>query len=84
LTSFLDWANAGLSGLPWAMLLVEADDGRHFVSVAEREAASQRDAWRSHPDVAAHLGPCRARYEEFRGADYSLVASVGVVGLLFC
>jgi hypothetical protein len=73
-----------LSGLRWAVVMAEADGGRHFVSVAEWEAASQRDSSLSHPDLAAQLGPCRARYEEFRGADYSLVASVGVVGLLFC
>jgi hypothetical protein len=76
--------HAELSGLRWAMLLAEAEDSRHFVSVAEWEAAPHRDSRRSHPDLAAQLGRCRARYEEFRGADYSLVASVGVVGFLFC
>jgi heme-degrading monooxygenase HmoA len=76
-TDFLEWTSHTVSGLRWAMLLRDGDDSRHFISMAEWETPAQRDAWRNHPGFAAHLGPCRTLCDEFRGADYALVASVG-------
>jgi heme-degrading monooxygenase HmoA len=74
---FLEWTAGAAPGLHRALLLVDNQDGRHFVSVAEWESKANRDAWRAHADFPAHLAACRALCEEFRGADYSLVAAVG-------
>jgi heme-degrading monooxygenase HmoA len=74
---FLDWTTEEVAGLRWALLLSEGEGTRHFVSVAEWDSPAHRDAWRTHPDFARHLGPCRALCEESRGADYSLVAAAG-------
>ena len=78
-TSFLEWSHAEQPGLRRAVLLRDSEDARHFISVAEWDSPASRDGWRAHPDFAAHLGPCRALCDEFRGADYEVAASVGAV-----
>ena len=74
---FLEWTNTENTGLRWAILLRDGDDDSHFVSLAEWETDSQRDAWRNHVDFAKQVGRCRALCDEFRGFDYARAASVG-------
>ena len=76
-SAFLDWTKREAPGLGWAMLLRDEADPRHFVSMAHWEHPAQRDAWRSHPDFAAHLASCRQLCDDFRAADYTLVAAAG-------
>jgi heme-degrading monooxygenase HmoA len=73
---FLDWTDTECTGLRWAVLLRDGDDRRHVLSLANWDTPAERDAWRSHPDFPAYLGACRALCEEFRAADYELVALI--------
>jgi heme-degrading monooxygenase HmoA len=75
-SKFLASTTATVPGLHWAVLLADTQDSRHFVSVAEWDSAAQREAWRAQPHFPAQMGACRELCEEFRGADYSLAASV--------
>ena len=75
-SAFLDSTTRSVPGLHRAILLADAQGGRLFVSVAEWDNEAQRAAWRAQPDFPTALAACRELCEEFRGADYSLVAAV--------
>ncbi len=72
---FLGWTRAQMPGLRWAMLIKDADDRRHFISLAGWESLEALLAWRSLPEFAEKLGACRALCDEFRGSNYQLIAT---------
>lgn len=74
--AFLDWTLEAAPGLRLARLFNDADNPRHFISLAEWCCPTHRAAWKAHPDFAAHLMACRQLCTDFHGADYAMTASV--------
>ena len=75
-TDFLKWTRDSAKGLGSASLIRASDNPRHFISFAEWDSPDSLKAWRSLPDFALKLGPCRALCDEFNGTDYTLAATV--------
>ena len=72
----LTWTRASAPGLRWAMLIRDAAEIRHFISVAGWASAEQRRNWKSLPEFAEKFGACRALCDAFQGSDYQLTATV--------
>ena len=72
---FLGWTRAEAPGLRWAMLVRDAADSRHFVSMAEWESQEALLAWRSMPAFVPNFTACRALCEDFQGSNYQLIAT---------
>jgi heme-degrading monooxygenase HmoA len=75
-SAFLESTAAAVPGFRWALLLADGENPRHFISVAGWDSVARRQAWRAQPSFPNLLRTCRELCEEFRGADYSLVAAV--------
>jgi heme-degrading monooxygenase HmoA len=75
-TEFLGWTRAAAPGLRWARLIQDADNARHFISFASWDSQEALRSWRSLPEFAARLGACRALCDDFRGGDYTVVATL--------
>ena len=73
---FLGWTRESASDLQWAILIKDAGDARHFVSMAGWNSLSALQAWRNHPIFAEKFGACRALCDEFQGSNYRLTAAI--------
>lgn len=73
---FLEWTRASTRGLLSAELIQDSDEPHHFVSFACWESSDAIKAWRALPDFAGRLGACRLLCEDFRGSNFTVVASV--------
>jgi len=58
------------------MLVRDAADARHFISLAAWESQDALKAWRSHPAFPDKMGACRSLCEDFKGSNYQLAATV--------
>ena len=72
---FLAWTRKEAPGLRGAMLMQDAGDGRHFVSIAAWENLEELQAWRALPGFAERMSACRELCEDFRGSNYELTAT---------
>jgi len=75
-TEFLGWTREAAPGLKWARLIQDAEDARHFISLASWESLEALRSWRSLPEFASKLGACRALCDDFRGGNYMVVVTV--------
>ena len=73
---FLQWTRKTQPQLVTARLIRDVADPSHFVSFAEWESTSGRDAWRNDPDFATHLMACRRLCDDFYGNDYELTSTI--------
>ena len=72
---FLAWTRAEAPGLRGAMLIKDAGDDRHFISMAGWDSLEHLYAWRALPGFAERMGACRALCDDFRGSNYELTAT---------
>ena len=75
-TDFLKWTRESAKGLGSASLIRASDNPRQFISFAEWDTLESLNAWRSLPDFASKLGPCRALCDDFNGKNYTLAATI--------
>lgn len=73
---FLQWTRAEVTGIRYAMLLRDSEDGSHFVSLAAWDSTDALLAWRSLPGFAERLTACRRLCDAFQGSSYRLVTAV--------
>jgi heme-degrading monooxygenase HmoA len=72
-SEFLAWTREEAPGLRGAMLMKDASDERHFVSIAAWHGQEELKAWRSLPAFAQKMAACRALCEDFQGSNYELM-----------
>ncbi len=75
-TDFLEWTRASAPGFLGARLIRNTTDPCHFVSFAEWESPSARQAWRELPEFSAKLNACKGLCEDMRGVNYDLAVAI--------
>lgn len=77
-TEFLEWTRSLDDGFGQAVLIQDAADPRHFVSIAQWHSHASQEAWRAHPEWPDKFNPCRELCDRFEGAGaFLLAATVG-------
>ena len=72
--AFTQWSLDNAAGSEDFLLLQDAQDPQHFISLGVWRDHESISAWRNLPEFATLLGRCRELCEDFRGVDYELVA----------
>lgn len=74
---FLEWTRDLDDGFDQAILIQDASDHRHFVSVGHWNDRESQEAWRSQPDWPDRFNACRELCDRFEGGgSFSLTASI--------
>lgn len=76
-TELAEWAKTSAGDSSTFILMKDAADPRHYVSMGGWADKASVDAWRSTPEFAQKLSRCREVCEAFRPNDYNLAVEIG-------
>ena len=75
-TEFLTWSTTTFGEFADAVLLHDADDSQHYLSVGRWNSKEKMDAWRSDAGFQERIGKCIALCDEFKPFEYTVAAHV--------
>lgn len=75
-TEFLEWTKESSTGFVKAILIQDAADPHHYISLGYWESADARSAWQAHPMFVKKLGACIAVCADFTGSMCRTAASI--------
>lgn len=70
-TELLQWTRKTQPGFVRAVLIRHDGEPRHFISIAEWESASQRDAWKATPEFGRLHKASVDMCDDFAGGNFS-------------
>lgn len=75
-TDFVTWSTSTFDGFKDAVLLNDAGNPQHFLSVGQWDAKEGMDAWRADPGFQEHISNCVALCDDFKPFEFSVAAHV--------
>lgn len=75
--AFTGWSAEEMPGARSFLLLRDAANPSHFVSLGNWDDEASMSAWRNSSGFAERFPPVRELCEDFRGNDYKVAAHVG-------
>jgi heme-degrading monooxygenase HmoA len=75
-TEFVTWSLNTFGEFAHALLLHDATDPQHYMSVGRWNSKEQMDAWRADPGFQENIGKCVALCDNFQPFEYTVAAHV--------